>query len=359
MLESFTNYFKSDTVVVEPGANIANIEFGNGFPESMRTRIMRDREAGTATYLINDCPPVTVECDKVLAQTIKSDNVKCPSSFDAICHYEKGEYSIESGLKVEKVETASKSWFSWGSSESEKVNKVDAPVGPTQEELEKIEKLRKLNEIRRENAALEAQANKSFFQQGLEWLGVANFLDYNQDGHVSLDDAKDAATEHPYIAAALAVAAIPFAYIAGKTAIGAVKGAGSASKDITVASVDAALFIPKTAYTTAFGEKSNTKMLTEPKKDIELVVNPFIGTDKEAAFADLLDKNPEAPFVKWMQRADKSVVEVLEKFKLNSFNKLAAHGDTVINKYVNQSAETLAEKCEKHIRKEHRTLALK
>tara|TARA_R110002110_G_scaffold382834_1_gene594069 strand:- start:1441 stop:2283 length:843 start_codon:yes stop_codon:yes gene_type:complete len=268
MLNSFFSYFTPDeTVFIEPDVSVANIVYGNGFPADGRlsSRIGHNKDAGTATFYFNQCKPVVIDCDRVIKETIISDEAGCPSSFDAICHYQGGEYSVESGLKVEDT----KSWFSWGGSEA--INEAVVPQIPSTEQLESI---RKLNELRIENEALsianellEAELNKGFFQQGLEWLGVANFVDYNQDGIFSLDDIKDAASENPMVVMALAIAAIPVAYVVGKTVISAGKAAGSASKDVAVASLDAALFIPRKAYTKAFGASSPVQIIEEPKSE--------------------------------------------------------------------------------------------
>ena len=207
-----------------------------------------------------------------------------------------------------------------------------------------------------ENAELKAELQKGFMHQVASYFGWVEALDYNGDNEVSIQDLQDVVQDNPYTAAALGVAVgVPAVYVAGKSVIGALKNGGQATLDVATTAKDTALYIPSAVYNKTIGSSHTVKAIEGPKVASN---NPFNGTNKEEAFAELLKDNSDAPFVKWMQSADQAFVDVLEKFTSEGFARLAKQGEKSINTFVNLPVETFENLFQKSIEDAHKKKSL-
>jgi len=231
--------------------------------------------------------------------------------------------------------------------------KVEEPLVPLDSQETAIDELnRLLDRATEENAELKTELQKGFMHQVASYFGLVEALDYNGDNEVSIADLQDVVQDNPYTAAALGVAVgVPAVYVAGKSVIGAVKSGGQATLDIAKTTKDATLYVPSAIYNKTIGSSNTVKAIEGPKVESN---NPFNGTNKEEAFAELLAKTPDAPFVKWMQSADQAVVDVLENFKSKSFDLFAGQKQSTIDRFAKMSAEELAQDRRQHIVADHR-----
>lgn len=206
MLNSFFNYFKSEEAIVEPAVVTYSArapKFGRGDEPGFYEFSFgsRNLEANTVSVGFGDCEQQVISCERNVEQQLNFENPVpgCPSSMMVRC----GSGGI---IRLTPKEI-----------------KLDA-------EFKMLSDTHQTLSLKHE--ALKVDANKSFIQQGLEWLDVANFFDYNQDGNVSFDDMQEAACDHPCVTFALAVVAVPAAYITGKALLGAGKGVIDGLSDI-------------------------------------------------------------------------------------------------------------------------------